>query len=344
MAFLDIENIDRGSSLRILTAFLGSGSVENDFKLYSSEADFIILRYNIESKYLLDKWFDTNSSISQQFNVISDIQASVLHSFLYRIFAIFYKFSSSVYEWFGYNKYRIKLENTSNINFEISDEYSLLPQNINFWEFDVRSCSTRISRLILGSINFTYFSDRTKQMTCIKSLRYSLKELVWKNFLSELLTGTYDISQENCTTFVNLSNQMSIVLTGTFYCNDTEEILSLNGHGRLIPLCGDSVHSSSSCFKSKACTHILDHITFTQADLFYMNSVFPPRKVLGPDFQEIVVPLAILGDFDSKTYLGDSGYFACSKHRTTFKLATSIHNQQVCKVEHNQSYVNIVFI
>ncbi|CUV06276.1 unnamed protein product [Cryptosporidium hominis] len=217
--------------------------------------------------------------------------------FFNKIKRLFKKNVNNIFMWYSYFRGNIYLENTSRIRFEIPDGYKLQKQSIDFWEFDMGGCFLNFRRLILANVNFTYFCSINKQISCIKSLRYSIKEIVWKNFISELIFNPQiKLNKiEDDTVIINLSEMTSFIICGKFSnSNLSKDFLTLFGHGELIPIGSNSFQSNNCNFDN----YILKSIVFSREDVLYFISVFPVNKVIGPDFNNYLIPNQFIRMFE----------------------------------------------
>ncbi|KAK9172673.1 hypothetical protein CmeUKMEL1_15515 [Cryptosporidium meleagridis] len=268
------------------------------FKKKASKCDIICIYHNFEES-------DLNSILDVGRYPINHVSyekfyktGSMLFApFFKKIKKFFNKNKNNIFMWYSYFRGNIYLENSSRIRFEVSDGYNLQKQSIDFWEFDMGGCFLNFRRLILANVNFTYFCSINKQISCIKSLRYSIKEIVWKNFISELIFNPQiQLNKiENDTVIVNLSDITSFIIWGKFSSSNlTKDFLTLFGYGELIPIGSNSFQSNNCDFGN----YILKSIVFSREDVLYFISVFPINKVVGPDFNNYLIPKQFINMFE----------------------------------------------
>lgn len=273
-----------------------SGENIDGFRKLASKCDMICIDHNFEET-------DLNSILSigypacryrkyQEFHRANSTRFAPLLNKILRFFNI--KINSK-FVWYSYIRGNIYLENSSKVKFEVPGDHYLERQSVDFWEFDMRSCLSNFKRLIIGRVNFTRFLSTQKQAFCIKSLRYSIKEVVWKNFISEFIFNpqmTFSPAEDNIVT-VNLSEYISFMICGELSSvTQLKDFLTLLGHGELIQPedCRSQPMKSDSYF--------LRSITFSREDILYFISVFPVSKVIGPDFNDYSIPETLLDIFD----------------------------------------------
>ncbi|KAH8582926.1 uncharacterized protein ELE39_002271 [Cryptosporidium sp. chipmunk genotype I] len=264
----------------------------------ASKCDIICINHNFEES-------DLNSILTIERNPTGFIKyeefhktGSTLFKPIFNKIIRFFKINTNdMFLWYSYIRGNIFLENSSKIRFEVPDHYNLQKQSIDFWEFDVRGCFLNFRRLILASVNFTYFCSINQQISCIKSLRYSIKEIIWKNFISELIFNPQiKLNKiENNIVVVNLYDMISFMICGKFSnSNLSKNFLTLLGHGELIPISGNFFQLNNCNFDN----YILKSLTFSREDILYFISVFPVSKVVGPDFNDYFIPDKFLNMFD----------------------------------------------
>lgn len=268
----------------------------NSFRNMASKCDIICINHNFEEP-------DLNSVLSigypacrfRKYQEFHRVNSTPFTPLLNKILTLFKIKLNNKFVWYSYIRGHIYLENSSKVKFEVPGDHYLHEQRIYFWEFDMRSCLSNFKRLILGSVNFTHFRSAQKQELCIKSLRYSIKEVVWKNFISELIFNpqmTFIPAEDNIVTF-NLSDHISFMICGEF-SNSTQlkDFQTLLGHGELIQL------DKNRPQPKKSNNYFLKNITFSREDILYFTSVFPVSKVIGPDFNDYCIPEELLNIFD----------------------------------------------
>ncbi|OII75454.1 uncharacterized protein cubi_01975 [Cryptosporidium ubiquitum] len=266
-------------------------------KEMASKCDIICVNHNFEESDLNSILRIGNSKNFRKYEEFHKTGPTLFTPFFNKIIRFFKIDLNNMFLWYSYLRGNVYLENRSKIRFEVSDNYNLKKQSIIFWEFDVKGSFSNFKRLILANVNFTYFYSINKQISCIKSLRYSIKEIIWKNFISELIFNPqieFDKIENNLIT-INFHNIISFMICGQFSnSNLSKDFLTLLGHGELISL----DNNCSQFYNSNFNNYLLKSLTFSREDFLYFISVFPVSKVVGPDFNNYFIPDTFLNIFD----------------------------------------------
>ncbi|KAJ1610507.1 hypothetical protein OJ253_1171 [Cryptosporidium canis] len=258
-----------------------------------SRCDIICVNHNFGDPDLSSALKMDCSAGSRRYQELYRVRSTLLGPLFSKLLNLFKVKMNDMSLWYSYSRGNIYLENSSRVKFEIPDIYCLQKQSIDFWEFDVRSRFSKFKRLILGNVDFTPFCSINKQMLCVKSLRYSIKEVIWKNFICELVFNhqiSFNQAGDN-TISVDLSDNISFMIFGKFSNSiQLSDFASLFGHGELAPLNDYGNQSESSSYSN----FIVKTITLSREDITYFISVFPVSKVIGPDFNDYLIPEAFL--------------------------------------------------
>ncbi|KAF7458835.1 hypothetical protein HWI79_522 [Cryptosporidium felis] len=280
-------------SVNILFGNIGPGDSNLDnLEEIIPKSDFIFISYNHNEIDLNSILFAEKRKI-HKFEVLHDSKSLILVPLVEKLMNILNFSVKKTLFWYSYSRNNVTLESSSKVEFEISDDYNLQKQRICLWEFDVRNCFSRLTRLILCNVLFTNFNSLNRQITCIKTLKYSIKEIVWKNFVCESIFNP-DLSIVRVTenlVVVDFCDKISFVIFGKFSNSDSsEDFVTLLGQGELVSL----NYFNSQLKQPHFTTYILKSITFSHSDIIYFNSVFPASKVIGSDFQDYCIHKSIL--------------------------------------------------
>ncbi|KAH7647691.1 hypothetical protein FG379_001490 [Cryptosporidium bovis] len=249
--------------------------------------DLVIDSLNENKLYKNKRLIEFNSKKSSKMWIIKPIIDKIINGICCTISSLKKRVKPTEYLYL-YSNNRVFLESNTSITFNVADDYFLYLQKIQYLEFDVSNCYSGFRHLVLGNVDFTS-NELKNQICCIKSLRYSIKEIIWKIFVMEILFNwPVKISDKiDDMAYIDFSKQISFIINGNFSeSNYLNEFSTLFGHGELVPI----NHYSQVNFSS----YILSFITFSHDDILYFNSMFPPRKVVGPDFKDIEIPEIIL--------------------------------------------------
>ncbi|KAH8742068.1 hypothetical protein FG386_003395 [Cryptosporidium ryanae] len=282
--------------VNVLLGYYAGNKISSDLMDLLMNSDLVCLHHNLnhltldslsEHKLYKNKKFIEINKKKSNVWMIKPIIDKIINGFYYAINGLKKK-ENPAELCYLYSNNRFFLESNTTVSFNVADDYFLYLQRIQYFEFDVSNCYSGFRHLVLCSVDFTS-KELKNQICCIKSLRYSIKEVIWKMFVMEVLFNwPIKITEKvEDIAYIDFSDQISFIINGNFSeSNYISEFSTLFGHGELVPISQNPEVNFSS--------YILSFVTFSHDDILFFSSIFPPRKVVGPDFKDIEIPETIL--------------------------------------------------